>query len=79
MALGASANDSPTNKTSYLVIGSIGSTDWVHSTHGRKIEKAVRLRTEGRPIHIIAEEYWAECIARRLGPGAPWLKGHRRR
>lgn len=63
IALGASAKDSPTNKTNYVVIGSIGSTDWIHSTHGRKIEKAVQLRNEGKPIHIIAEEYWAECVA----------------
>ncbi len=62
IALGADVKDSPTNKTNYVVIGSIGSTDWIHSTHGRKIEKAVQLRTEGKPIHIIAEEYWAQCI-----------------
>ena len=62
IALGAAVKDSPTNKTNYLVIGSIGSADWIHSTHGRKIEKAVALRTDGKPIHIIAEEYWAKCM-----------------
>jgi len=62
IALGADVKSSPTSKTSYVVIGSIGSTDWIHSTHGRKIEKAVALRYEGKPIHIIAEEYWAECV-----------------
>lgn len=63
---GGEVKDSPTNSTNYLVIGSIGSTDWIHSTHGRKIEKAVQLREEGRPIHIIAEEYWVECIENSL-------------
>ena len=62
ISLGAEVKDSPTNKTHYLVIGSIGSTDWIHSTHGRKIEKAVKLRNEGQPIHIVAEEYWVECV-----------------
>jgi NAD-dependent DNA ligase len=62
IALGAAVTASPTNKTNYLVIGSIGSTDWIHSTHGRKIERAVALRSQGKPIHIIAEEYWAECM-----------------
>lgn len=62
IALGADVKDSPTNATNYLVIGSVGSIDWIHSTHGRKIEKAVRLREQGKPIHIIAEEYWCECI-----------------
>lgn len=62
MALGALTKDSPTHKTNYVVIGSIGSTDWIHSTHGRKIEKAVQFRAEGKPIRIIAEEYWAQCV-----------------
>lgn len=62
VALGADVKDSPTNTTNYLVIGSVGSTDWIHSTHGRKIEKAVKLRAEGKLISIIAEEYWADCI-----------------
>lgn len=62
IALGGAVKNSPTNNTNYLVIGSIGSADWIHSTHGRKIEKAVELRSAGRTIKIIAEEYWAECI-----------------
>jgi len=62
VALGAEPISSPSKRTHYLVIGAIGSTDWIHSTHGRKIEKAVQLREEGSGIHIIAEEYWAECL-----------------
>lgn len=45
-------------KLDYLVIGEIGSRDWVHSTHGRKIEKAIDYRTSGTPLAVVAEKHW---------------------
>jgi hypothetical protein len=36
------------------VIGDLGSHDWINSNGGRKIEKAVALRSEGHPVAIIA-------------------------
>jgi NAD-dependent DNA ligase len=41
----------------YLVLGVIGSRDWAHSTHGRKIEDAVALK-----IPIITEEHWVSYL-----------------
>lgn len=53
----------PTLTTDYLVIGIIGSRDWIHSTHGRKIETAVTLRESGKtPISIVSEEHWIKFI-----------------
>lgn len=49
---------SVSKKLDYLVIGEIGSRDWVHSTHGRKIEKAVDFRNAGVPLSIVAEKHW---------------------
>lgn len=51
-----------TEETNYLVVGTIGSTDWLHSTHGRKIEKAVRLAERGLPIAVVSEEHWADHL-----------------
>jgi NAD-dependent DNA ligase len=48
----------------YLVIGEIGSRDWIHSTHGRKIEKAVGFNEKGAEINIVGEQHWAESLAR---------------
>lgn len=48
---------------SYLVIGTVGSRDWLHSTFGRKIEKAVRYREQGLPLRIICEERFVEALA----------------
>lgn len=47
-----------TKKLNFLVIGEIGSRDWLHSTHGTKIKKAVDYRDSGVPLHIISEQYW---------------------
>jgi NAD-dependent DNA ligase len=55
-----------TEDTDYLVIGNIGSADWLHSTHGRKIEKAVALVERGRPITIVSEEHWADHLLQPL-------------
>jgi len=53
----------PTQKTDYLIIGIIGSRDWIHSTHGRKIEMAMELRDTGEvSIRIISEEHWIKFI-----------------
>jgi NAD-dependent DNA ligase len=52
------ANVGVSKKLAYLVIGEIGGRDWIHSTHGRKIEKAVELRDTGAPLAIVAEKHW---------------------
>lgn len=42
--------------THYLVIGDIGSKAWMHSTHGRKIEKAIELRDQRKTGLAIVSE-----------------------
>ncbi len=46
----------------FLVIGLIGSRDWVHSTFGRKIEKAVAYRSKGVSLSIVAEEHFVNAL-----------------
>lgn len=55
-----------TDETNYLIIGNIGSTDWIHSTHGRKIEKAVALAERGLSIALVSEEHWADHLLQPL-------------
>lgn len=52
-----------TKKLNYLVIGEIGSRDWLHSTHGLKIQKAIDYRDSGVPLHIISEQHWFDQIS----------------
>lgn len=50
--------------TVYLVIGEIGSRDWIHSTHGRKIEAAIEWNSKGSGISIVSEEHWADAVSK---------------
>ena len=47
----------PQSNTDYLVIGILGSQDWIHSTYGRKIEQALEMQEAGHHIKIISEEH----------------------
>ena len=58
IAKGGRVCSSPTSKTNFLVVGEAGSRDWIHSTFGRKIEKAVEMREGGGQIAIIAEQWF---------------------
>ena len=53
---------SVSRKLDFLVIGEIGSRDWIHSTHGRKIEKAIEINSTGGEIAIVAEQHWHEQL-----------------
>ena len=52
-----------TAKLDYLVIGTFASRDWAHTSHGRKIEKALEYKEKGRKIFIVAEETWVKHIS----------------
>jgi NAD-dependent DNA ligase len=53
---------SPNQETDYLVIGELGSPDWVHTTFGRSIERGVELKQQGFPIKIVSEEHWVNSL-----------------
>jgi hypothetical protein len=59
---GGKCNSNVTQKTNYLVVGTLASRDWAHSTHGRKIETAVDYRIQGLPIAIVGEDHWAQAL-----------------
>ncbi len=45
----------------YLVVGTFSSSDWAHTSYGRKIEKGVEYRSKhGRPS-IISEDHWSRA------------------
>lgn len=59
---GGIAQPNVTKALDYLVIGELGSEDWRHSTHGRKIETAIRYVEGGTAIAIVAEAHWAKSL-----------------
>lgn len=62
-ALGGRVASNCSGKTRYLVIGTLGSRDWINSNAGRKIQAAVRLRDEsGQPLAIVSEHHWVKHL-----------------
>lgn len=51
-----------TQKTDFLVIGAYATESWKQESFGRKIEKAVEMRTNGHPIAIISETEWRKRL-----------------
>lgn len=49
-------------KIHYLVVGEVGNDQWLHSTYGTKIKKAVELRDGGSPLAIISEQHWQKAL-----------------
>lgn len=60
---GGAALNGITRKLHYLVIGSIGSEVWRHSSFGTKIIKAVEYRDAGVPLAIVSEPHWRAALA----------------
>lgn len=46
----------------YLVIGELASREWAYTSHGRKIEKAVKYKSDGFPILIVSETDWVQGL-----------------
>ncbi len=59
---GGLCDDRITISTNYVVIGTFGSRDWLHSSFGRKIEQAVKYRDAGCPLAIVSEDHWADQL-----------------
>ncbi|MEX2176570.1 MAG: BRCT domain-containing protein [Pirellulaceae bacterium] len=62
IAAGGEIHKYPVFATHYLVVGDLGSRDWIHSTSGRKIERAIEIRSQGHPLRIVAECHWCDCL-----------------
>ena len=59
---GGACESNITKRTAFLVIGTFGSRDWVHTAFGRKIEKAVSYREAGTQLRIVGEDHWAAAL-----------------
>lgn len=51
-----------TQKTHYLVLGTFPTRDWITSSYGQKIERALALQQSGFPIQLITEQTWQKFL-----------------
>ena len=57
--LGGVNKEKVSSRCQYLVVGNQSSPAWAYSCYGRKIERALQLKKEGKEIHIIKEsDFW---------------------
>lgn len=56
---GGEVLDSVRRDLDYLVIGLLGSRNWLHAMHGVKIQRAIEYREQGAGIAIVSEKHWA--------------------
>jgi hypothetical protein len=61
-ALGGKISGTVSKRVHFLVIGTFGSRDWIHTSYGRKIQKAVEIRENGHQIGIVSEDHWAAAV-----------------
>jgi NAD-dependent DNA ligase len=54
--------DGVSGKTNYLIVGLNGSTEWKHGNFGTKIAKAIEFRSAGKPLCIVSEKHWIQCL-----------------
>lgn len=59
----ATVTSTPGKTLDYLIIGSVGSSDWIHSSFGRKIENAVELRNRWGRLAIVSERHWTDFVS----------------
>jgi NAD-dependent DNA ligase len=60
---GVASDTMPTSGSHYLVIGVFATREWVNTNFGRKIERAIELRSRGSGIAIISEEHWKKFLS----------------
>jgi NAD-dependent DNA ligase len=57
--LGGIFSNSVNTKVHFLIVGAAGNPAWAYSCYGRKVEQAMRLRSDGHPIVIVHEnDFW---------------------
>lgn len=59
---GGECSPSVSGKCGYLIVGTFGSEEWLHSNFGTKIAKAVELKAAGKPIRIVSERHWSDLL-----------------
>ena len=60
--LGGTCERTVNRRTDYVVIGSIGASDWCQSSFGEVLDEVVQYRARGVPISVVSEEHWTASL-----------------
>lgn len=62
MAQGGVIKKHVSGNADFLVCGHLATREWIHSSHGRKIEAAIKIKEEGAPLYIVSERALATAL-----------------
>jgi hypothetical protein len=70
--LGGMFSGTVSSETDYLVVGDAGNPAWAYACYGRKVEQAMKLRSEGAELLVVHErDFWPKVEAVRGAPIVP--------
>lgn len=61
-AAGAIIRNSVTRQTDLVIVGSLISPNWAHTSFGRKIQEAIALQEGGADLRLITEQRWTMAL-----------------
>lgn len=70
--LGGRFSTTVSRETDYLIIGEAGNPAWAYACYGRKVEEAMKLRSEGASLLLVHErDFWPKVESLRGSPVLP--------
>jgi hypothetical protein len=70
--LGGAFYSSVARETDYLVVGDAGNPAWAYACYGRKVEEAMKLRSEGSSLLLVHErDFWSKVETLKGAPVLP--------
>ena len=60
--LGGTCERIVNRRTDFVVIGSIGASDWCQSSFGEVLDEVVQYRARGVPIAVVSEQHWTGAL-----------------
>lgn len=63
-ARGGTISAAVSKKTTYVIIGGLGSPEWKHGSFGTKVEKAMQLKQGPKAPLVIHEDTWANALGK---------------
>lgn len=61
-ALGSKCSGKVSGRTSFVVVGNQGSQNWSFGSYGGKVDDALRVQADGKPVQIICEDIFVGAL-----------------
>lgn len=59
---GGKVSSSISKKVNFLILGTFPTRDWINTSHGLKIQKAIDIQSQGGNLKLITEQTWSKFL-----------------